>query len=149
MTANLTQVGGTHYQQGYQHWDMVVDFNLGYFPGQITKYITRHKRKNGRQDVEKAMHFLDKWEEHMLHGRIDPVDRLGVGVPLLNTRDVHALEVYAKDNALGQDERMIMHQCCVVRGLGVVKYLRTRIQHILDTQYASGEAGPGYVNQDR
>jgi hypothetical protein len=144
MTANSKQVGGTHYQQGYQHWDMVADFQLGYFPGQITKYITRHKRKNGRQDVEKAMHFLEKWEEHMLQEKLDAYDRFHTATLMLD-----ALYRYRADNALGQDEWSIVYQCCVTRGLRAVRYLRIYIQRILDTQYSDAEAGPGYVNQDR
>jgi hypothetical protein len=62
-SANETQVAGTHYKSSYQHWDMVQKLNLGYFEGQITKYLTRHQKKNGLQDVEKAQHFLSKLTE--------------------------------------------------------------------------------------
>lgn len=62
-SANQTQVGGDHYQSGYQHWDFVHDHDLGYFEGQITKYITRRRHKNGKQDVEKALHFTMKLKE--------------------------------------------------------------------------------------
>jgi hypothetical protein len=61
-TANERQVGGSHYQSttGIQHWDLAVAFELPYLAGQITKYVTRAHRKNGIQDLEKAMHFMDK-----------------------------------------------------------------------------------------
>lgn len=62
--ANETQVGGQHYQkQGIQHWDFVAANGLDYFQGQITKYVSRWKDKNGIQDLEKAMHFLQKYIE--------------------------------------------------------------------------------------
>lgn len=57
---NAKQVGGLHYKTAYQHWDLVRDLRLGYFEGQITKYITRHRVKNKRQDLEKAQHFAEK-----------------------------------------------------------------------------------------
>lgn len=61
MAANDTQVGGEHYVTGgLQHWDVVYKFNLGYFEGQITKYIFRWRKKNGVEDLKKARHFLDK-----------------------------------------------------------------------------------------
>lgn len=41
MSANEVQVGGTHYRSAYQHWDFVIDADLNYFTGQITKYISR------------------------------------------------------------------------------------------------------------
>ena len=58
--ANSSQVGGGHYKAHIQHWDFVIANDLGYFEGQITKYITRWRKKNGVQDLLKARHFLDK-----------------------------------------------------------------------------------------
>ena len=63
--ANQRQVGGNHYKQdgAVEHWDIVVQHDLDYFQGQITKYVMRWKRKNGIQDLEKALHFLEKYIE--------------------------------------------------------------------------------------
>lgn len=69
-SANDRQVGGTHYAGQMQHWDYVVANDLGYFEGQITKYITRWRKKNGMQDLQKAKHFLDKLIEEVQAGRI-------------------------------------------------------------------------------
>jgi len=64
MGANETQVGGDHYKkQKIQHWDFVAANDLDYFQGQITKYVSRWKDKNGLQDLYKAKHFLDKYIE--------------------------------------------------------------------------------------
>jgi hypothetical protein len=63
VSANARQVGGDHYRtQGssFQHWDMVVLFELGYFEGQATKYLFRWRNKNGIQDLEKAKHYIEK-----------------------------------------------------------------------------------------
>ena len=62
-TANDRQVGGVHYNSKIQHWDYVVANDLDYFQAQITKYVTRHKKKNGLQDLKKAQHFLEKYIE--------------------------------------------------------------------------------------
>lgn len=69
MAANDRQVGGKHYQDAVghcpscggdiQHWDLYA--NSPYLVGQVTKYVTREK--NGVQDLEKAMHFLQKLAE--------------------------------------------------------------------------------------
>ena len=59
MKANDTQVGGKHYKSGYQHWDFVHDFQLDYFEGCATKYVTRRKG-NRKEDLAKARHFLVK-----------------------------------------------------------------------------------------
>lgn len=63
--ANEVQVAGTHYRDGevIQHWDYAASHEFDYFQGQITKYVTRWKKKNGLQDLEKAKHFLEKYIE--------------------------------------------------------------------------------------
>ena len=61
--ANEKQVAGTHYRSPIQHWDYVVANNLDYFQGQITKYVTRWRNKNGITDLLKAQHFLEKYIE--------------------------------------------------------------------------------------
>jgi hypothetical protein len=63
MSANEKQVGGGHYKSEIQHWDYVVANDLDYFQAQITKYVTRWKKKNGMQDLRKAQHFLEKYIE--------------------------------------------------------------------------------------
>lgn len=60
-SANDRQVGGDHYRgRGYQHWDFVTDVKLPYLLGCATKYVSRWREKNGVQDLEKAMHYIDK-----------------------------------------------------------------------------------------
>jgi hypothetical protein len=63
MKANEKQVAGTHYKSTIEHWDYVVANDLDYFQGQITKYVTRWKNKNGITDLLKAQHFLEKYIE--------------------------------------------------------------------------------------
>jgi hypothetical protein len=63
--ADKKQVGGNHYKVGdvIEHWNYAASHNFDYFQGQITKYVTRWKKKNGLQDLEKAQHFLEKYIE--------------------------------------------------------------------------------------
>lgn len=54
------QIGGDHYsQQKIQPIDYIQANDLGFEEGNIIKYITRHKLKNGREDVEKAKHYCE------------------------------------------------------------------------------------------
>ena len=71
MAANDRQVGGKHYSAELQHWDYVYANDLDYFQGQITKYVTRWKRKNGIDDLLKAQHFLEKYIELVQDGSQD------------------------------------------------------------------------------
>jgi hypothetical protein len=59
--ANAIQVGGGHYQnKAIQPWDYIVSNRLGYLEGNVVKYVSRWQDKGGRQDLEKARHYLDK-----------------------------------------------------------------------------------------
>ena len=59
--ANEKQVGGNHYRgKAIQPWDYIVGNKLGYLEGNIIKYVSRWKDKNGVQDLEKALHYLQK-----------------------------------------------------------------------------------------
>lgn len=60
MAANERQVGGTHYRSPIQHWDYVLANEIPYLEAQVIKYLTRWRKKNGKQDVEKAVHYLQK-----------------------------------------------------------------------------------------
>ena len=67
--ANERQVSGTHYSAQFQHWDWVEATNLGYCECQITRYVMRWYKKDGIQDLEKAIHYLDKLLELEAAGR--------------------------------------------------------------------------------
>lgn len=54
------QVNGTHYKSQIQCWDYIIANNLGYLEGNVIKYVTRHNLKNGRDDLLKAIHYLEK-----------------------------------------------------------------------------------------
>lgn len=60
MPANDHQVGGRHYKTAYEHWDLVLDTGMGYLDGCATKYIARHRKKNGQEDLQKALHYVNK-----------------------------------------------------------------------------------------
>ena len=49
-----------HYNHGIEMWDYAHSHNLDFFEGNIIKYVTRWKHKNGIQDLEKAKQYLDK-----------------------------------------------------------------------------------------
>lgn len=64
--ANNRQVAGDHYKSGYQHWDWARDIGLNPMQYQISKYVTRSRKKNGLQDLEKDLHFAEKERENMI-----------------------------------------------------------------------------------
>lgn len=60
MSANDKQIGGQHYKLNIEPWDYIIANDLGYLEGNIVKYVSRYKAKNGVQDLEKALHYLEK-----------------------------------------------------------------------------------------
>jgi len=61
MSANDEQVGGTHYKsKSIQPWDYIAANNIGYFEGNIIKYVSRWQSKGGVDDLNKAAHYLEK-----------------------------------------------------------------------------------------
>lgn len=50
----------SHYNKGIEMWDYAHSHNLNFFEGNIVKYVTRWKDKNGVEDLHKAKQYLDK-----------------------------------------------------------------------------------------
>ena len=60
MSALDYQVGGSHYRdKAIQPVEFIHANNLGFCEGNVVKYITRHKEKNGIEDLKKAKHYID------------------------------------------------------------------------------------------
>ena len=58
--ALMKQVGGSHYKdKAIQPIEYIHANNLGFCAGNVIKYVTRYKDKNGVQDLEKAKHYLE------------------------------------------------------------------------------------------
>lgn len=54
------QIGGTHYRDmKIQPVDFIMANGLDYCQANVVKYICRHASKNGREDLEKAKHYID------------------------------------------------------------------------------------------
>src|SRR5271165_891835 len=92
---NDYQVGGSHYVAEYQHWDLVVDNRLPYLESQTTKYITRFRKKNGVQDIQKAIHYLEKLQTVIQEGRLS----------LPEPREIKNLDLFCQNNNIGDIEK--------------------------------------------
>lgn len=62
------QVGGNHYDLPIQPVEFIVKNNIPYREANVIKYVTRHKNKNKREDILKAMHYLEMILEEYDHG---------------------------------------------------------------------------------
>lgn len=54
------QVNGNHYKnRGIQPVEYIHANGLGFFEGNVIKYVTRWKDKDGFSDLKKARHYID------------------------------------------------------------------------------------------
>ena len=125
--ANDRQVDGVHYRSAYQHWDFAADMGLGYFEGQISKYLTRHRHKNGRVDAEKALHFAQKLLE-LARIETGPINSIYIA-------RFH-VDQYAVVHGLTEDERAAIGLCCTWTNAGHVETLVLACTRILNETYS-------------
>lgn len=58
------QIGGTHYKlMPFQPISLITMIDLDFFQGNIVKYVSRHKLKDGVNDLAKAKHYCQMAEE--------------------------------------------------------------------------------------
>jgi hypothetical protein len=49
-----------HYTKGIETWDYIISKDMSFVEGNIVKYVSRWKQKNGIEDLKKAKQYLDK-----------------------------------------------------------------------------------------
>lgn len=99
MNASNRQVGGSHYKSnGVQHWDYCVEVNVPNLEYAATKYISRWRKKNGLQDLQKAQHYIEKRIESITTGK---------GILRAARRNDDIFEAFCNDNSLSYEERLL------------------------------------------
>lgn len=53
-------VNPKHYTKGIETWDFIASKEMSFMEGNIIKYVSRWKDKNGIEDLKKAKQYLDK-----------------------------------------------------------------------------------------
>lgn len=57
---DIGQVGGSHYASPIDPDKYIAANKLTFREGNIVKYVTRHRKKNGLEDLLKARDYLDR-----------------------------------------------------------------------------------------
>ena len=68
---------GKHYSGKYQPIDFIEDWRLGFTEGCVVKYISRHKKKNGVEDIKKAIWYLRVLKARFQAGTFQVLEREG------------------------------------------------------------------------
>ena len=60
MNATEKQEGGDHYKSmKVQPVEFIHSNKIPFIEGAVIKYVSRHRAKNGAEDIKKAIHFLE------------------------------------------------------------------------------------------
>ena len=54
------QVNGSHYEQAIEPIEYIEANELGFHEANVIKYVSRHSKKNGKEDIEKAIWYLNR-----------------------------------------------------------------------------------------
>lgn len=56
-----TPINPSHYRQGnIEVIDFILDQDMDYLEGNVVKYVSRYKYKNGLEDLQKALWYLER-----------------------------------------------------------------------------------------
>ena len=58
------QIGGTHYKMSIQPIEFIQKNEIPYCEANVIKYVCRHSKKNGLEDIKKAMQYLKFIAKH-------------------------------------------------------------------------------------
>lgn len=125
------QVGGSHYQtKGVQHVQFCQHNRIPWCEAAAIKYLIRHRLKNGKQDLEKAKHYLEFccFEDYLVRKECPTdMDPKKFTIPVAK---------FLKDNAVPKEEGEIVemvlsHQ--VLLGEGTLLQAIKRIDKLIKT----------------
>ncbi len=106
--ANADQVGGEHYKSKFEHWDMVEETGMGYLEANATRYVVRWRKKNGLQDLEKALHYTQKLLEVVVASKGTHRNNKAMPLKSIDAKILLLGATFCKDNALTRTETDIV-----------------------------------------
>ena len=70
MSREQDKINPSYYRKNIEVTDFIIEYGMDFLEGNIIKYVTRYKDKNGIEDLKKAKWYLDKLiEEVMANGK--------------------------------------------------------------------------------
>ncbi len=58
--AEIEKINPDYYTKGIETIDYIISHSMNYLEGNLVKYVTRYKHKNGLEDLLKAQWYLDR-----------------------------------------------------------------------------------------
>lgn len=117
MKAIESQVGGSHYKDmAFQPIELIAALRCSFIQGCIIKYISRHKNKNGAQDIKKCIHYAQ------LAIELDDKRRCNDKALSMN------INKYILENKLTILQRRIITQAVYNNYIQVIQYCKELLQ---------------------
>lgn len=154
MNALHQQVGGDHYRKlKLQPAEFIAANNWDFFMGNAFKYITRYRDKNGKQDLEKVIHYLNLRNVLFNRNELDIMVGLNetwdieISQNRLNNKTVAWPSLLAEDfctiNDISQTDNRYkalllleeLRQCASYLAYDLTRKLIEYIQFVIDTEY--------------
>lgn len=137
MPANSKMVGGSHYiTGGISHWDLIHDNGVCYLVGNATKYLTRFRKKNGLQDLQKALHYVEKL-----------LEKCAGDVRTQGDVSDQELQQFFEDNQIGLTEREPIRLLLTWTEYEHLRAAKAWVEAMI-AEYDGSAPGAGYVKQD-
>ena len=113
MSALDIQIGGSHYRnKGIQPIELIVALNLNFIEGNIIKYITRYKEKNGVQDIMKCIHYSQlAIELKCIRHNIDIHNNYELILQYVKANDLCSVQTYVLNSCLQNDYEQVKLLC--------------------------------------
>ena len=113
MSALDIQIGCSHYRnKGIQPIELIVALNLNFIEGNIVKYITRYKEKNGVQDIMKCIHYSQlAIELKCIRYNIDVHNNYALILQYIKTNDLCSVQTYVLNSCLQNDYEQVKLLC--------------------------------------
>tara|TARA_R100001377_G_scaffold80978_1_gene60198 strand:- start:1884 stop:2093 length:210 start_codon:yes stop_codon:yes gene_type:complete len=54
------KINPSYYRKNIEVTDFILEYDMGFAEGNVVKYVTRYKDKNGVEDLKKARWYLNK-----------------------------------------------------------------------------------------
>lgn len=113
------QIGGNHYKSmPFQPVELFAKTHCTAFQANIWKYISRYKNKNGKEDVEKCMHYAELAKELKCNGQ-------------LGARKMQRIQAFCQVNKLPERVKRIV----ILAGLDSYDDVIKECKQILQREY--------------
>jgi hypothetical protein len=64
----MDKINPSYYREGIETADYIESHSMDYMQGNVIKYVTRYKMKNGLEDLKKAQWYLNRLIQEVSNG---------------------------------------------------------------------------------